>query len=176
MTPVNWLPELVLFSSYNGNWDVYVEVLYNYYSNDFIKSKPYFRGERLRVKRHPQYQGKDATFWHLIQEENNNSRIPNIQRCERIRWPKPIIENCDVPEIKIWENKRRGEKRICIWLEERNYLVVLAKRRNYILFWTAYPVDREHTKRKLTKEYKRYLRRLAPLSSNGTVTPSTRGR
>ena len=55
------------------------------------------------------------------------------------------------------------------------YLVVLAKRRDYILFWTAYPVLRDHRKKKLNKEYKEYLE-AGDAQKDGTVTPSTHGR
>lgn len=35
--------------------------------------------------------GKEATFWHMIQEGRiEEDRTPDIRRCERIRWPKPI--------------------------------------------------------------------------------------
>jgi len=69
-----------------------------------------------------------------------------------------------LPEIKIWENvRRRNEKRILLWFEAVEYLVVLAKRkdritgREYILPWTAYPVTRSHRKDKLQKEYENTL-------------------
>jgi hypothetical protein len=60
--------------------------------------------------------------------------------------------------LKIWENIRDGEKRVCIWLsfDIEDYLVVLAKRTGYLLFWTAYPLTYESTKRKLQKEYEAY--------------------
>ena len=48
---------------------------------------------------------------------------------------------------------RRGDRRVCLWLPVADYLIVLAKRPTYTLFWTAYPADREHTRRKLRKEY-----------------------
>ena len=54
--------------------------------------------------------------------------------------------------------KRKGEKRICIWFEDVEYLVVLALRKGYILLWTAYPVMRPHRKRKLQKEYAAYTK------------------
>ena len=80
--------------------------------------------------------------------------MPDMRRCERIRWPRPVIDHSGDEAIKIWENVRKGEKRICLWLEKEEYLVILAERRGYILLWTAYPVTQEHTKRKLRKEFK----------------------
>ena len=36
------------------------------------------------------------------------------------------------------------------------YLVVLEIRQDYALLWTAYPIERQHTKEKLLKEYEGY--------------------
>ena len=37
--------------------------------------------------------------------------------------------------------------------ELKDYLVILARRRGYILLWTAYPIKYDNMKRKLLKEY-----------------------
>lgn len=154
-----WLPPLVFFKDYGGNWDRYVEALYEFFKQDFVDSTPSFQGRKLALKRHPMAQGKEATFWHLISEGGNEEdRLPDLRRCERIRWPRPIIEHADESGIKVWGNRRKGEKRICIWFEAVEYLVVLAVRKGYILLWTAYPVTRSHRKRKLQKEYEAYLK------------------
>lgn len=153
----DWLPPFVLFSEYEGNWERYLEAIYNYFRRDFIDNRPSFRGRRLGLKKHPMEHGKEATFWHFIQEgPSEKDRIPDIRRCERIRWPKPVIENSDKPVIKIWENKRKSDKRILLWLEGQEYLVILAERREYLLPWTAYLVVEEHRKRKLQKEYEAF--------------------
>lgn len=126
---------------------------------DFVVSKPVFRGKRLGLKRHPLSQGKEATFWHMIQQGYREAdRIPDIRRCERIRWPKPIIEHDSDAAIKVWPNRRRSERRICLWFEQENYLVILSDRGSFVLPWTAYLVERPHQKRKLQKEYEEYYR------------------
>ena len=155
----HWLPPLVLFKDYGGNWNRYVEALYRYYKQDFADSSLSFRGIRVARKRRPFEQGKEATFWHLISEgKTEEERLPDLRRCERIRWPRPIIEHADEPVIKVWENKRKRETRICVWFEDVEYLVVLTARKGYVLLWTAYPVTRLHRKRKLQKEYEAYIK------------------
>lgn len=152
-----WLPEIIELNGFQGNWDSYLDHLYNVYIKDFIKSKPTYNGTPLAVKRHPQENGKDATFWHIISEgEIENERIPDLRRCERIAWPKPIIDNHNACALKIWKNKRKGETRVLLWFEEAEYLIVLTERNGYTLFWTAYPVIQEHSKRKLQKEFESY--------------------
>lgn len=157
MIQPNWLPPLVLLADYGGDWEAYQENLYIFFKEDFINSKPLFRGTKLSLKRHPLFQDKEATFWHITSEGITESeRTPDLRRCERIRWLRSIIENADDPTIKLWENQRKGETRICLWLEEQEYIVILAKRKDYILLWTAYLVTRTHQKQKLQREYEAY--------------------
>jgi hypothetical protein len=145
-----WLPPLVLFSDYGGNWNAYLEAIYDWFKQDFIDTKPVFRGKRLGLKRYPLSQGKEATFWHMTSEGNvEDDRIPDFRRCERIRWPKPVIENNHDPVIKVWRNQRKKEERICLWFVQEDYLVILADRGEYILPWTAYMVKQPHQQRKL---------------------------
>ncbi len=181
MNSVEWLPDLVCLEDYGGNWHKYLEVLYDFYKEDFINSKPVFRGKRLWVKKHPLLNGKEVTFWHIIQEgENEDERIPDLRRCVRIRWSKPIVEHSEGSEIRVWDNERHTKKgvqrNICIWFEQVEYLVVLRKRTGYILFWTGYPVTEKHRKWKLEKEYQRYKNKQAPPVKDDAVTPSTHGR
>lgn len=158
MTPPIWLPPLVLFNDYGGNWEAYLEAVYSIFKADFIDSKPTFKGMGFNLKRHPLFQDKEATFWHVTSEGSQETeRIPDFRRCERIRWLRPIIENANDPAIKVWENERKGEKRICLWLEAEEYFVVLAKREGYMLLWTAYLVKQVHRKQKLQKEYEAYI-------------------
>lgn len=158
-TPPGWPPSLVLFGDFGGDWEAYLDAIYDHFKQDFVDNKPVFQGRRLGLKRHPLTYDKEATFWHMIQEGGNeDDRIPDLRRCERICWIKPIIEGVGGDEIKVWWNQRNSEKRICLWYEKENYLVVLADRGNYILPWTAYLVNQPHRQRKLQKEYEAYLK------------------
>lgn len=149
-----WLPDLVLFADYRGEWPIYLEALYRCFEDDFIRSKPVFRGETLALKRHPVIQGKEATFWHIISEgDQEEERLPDLRRCERVRWPRPVIDHSTDPIVKVWTNERRGDKRICLWFADQEYLIVLARRNHYLLLWTAYPVTERHRKQKLQKEF-----------------------
>lgn len=149
-----WLPELVLFEDYQGNWERYLETIYVLFCDDFVRSKAVFKGRRLGLKRHPVIQGKEATFWHMVSEGSvEGDRLPDLRRCERIRWPKPVIEHDNAPEIKIWSEKKKGNKRIHIWFEAEGYLVVLDDRKDFILPWTAFYVKYDHQRRKYNKRW-----------------------
>ena len=130
---------------------------------DFIDSRPFYNGKRVGLKRYPLSQGKEATFWHFISEgSSEKDRIPDMRRCERIRWPRPIIEHSGERVLKVWKNRRNGETRICLWLEAEEYLVILAERKDHVMPWTAYMVDKDHRKQKLQKEYDEYWRGKRP--------------
>lgn len=153
----DWLPPLILLSDFGGDWALYEEALYGIFRKDFLETKIYFRGQPLGLKRHPLSGGKEATFWHLTSEGSIEAeRIPDLRRCERISWPRPIIEHADDPAVKVWENERNRERRACLWVEEEDYLVVLALRKGYVLPWTAYMVREEHRKRKLRREHEAF--------------------
>ena len=156
----HWLPPLVLLSDCEGDWSRYLDVLYSHFASAFLRTRPHFRGQGLGLKRHPLWEGKEATFWHMISEGRDEAtRQPDLRRCERIRWPRAVIENFNDLAVKVWETTRRNESRICLWLEAQEYLVVLAERQGYLLPWTVYMVTRSHRKLKFQKEFERWKRK-----------------
>jgi hypothetical protein len=158
------LPDLLLLSDYGGDYHTYMEAVYAVFEADFVKSKPEFRGKKLRLKYHPETHGKAYTFYHMTHEGNDEAnRQPDLRRCERMPWARPAIENCDAWQLKVWRQVRNGKDRICIWIElagEPDYFVVLDDRKDYILPWTAFVLQYNHEKRKKQKEYEEYLKTL----------------
>ncbi len=154
-----WLPALVLLEDYGGQWERYLEAVYNCFVNDFIWSKPYYRNKRCGYKRYPVSNGKEFTFWHLISEGKvEEERTPDIRRCERIKWPRPIIEKDDSEKILIWSERINKENRIHLALPDFSYVVVLADRRQYVLLWTAFFIERHHRREKMKKRYEKALK------------------
>ena len=153
------LTPLVYLSDYKGNFTSYQNAVYEHFKADLISSKAFFQGNTISLRRNPEFQGREYSFWHITSGGNvEDERLPDLRRYERIRWIRPIIENAEDSAIKQWENKRSGEPRICLWLEEEDYLVILAPRKNYILLLTAYMTDRDETRRKIRKEYTQSLK------------------
>ena len=157
MSLPGWLPPLEELKAYGGDFSRYLEAIYQIFCADFVESKTVFEGKRLGLKRHPVIQGKEATFWHMISEGAVEAdRLPDFRRFERIRWPKPFIENAADPALKVWRESRKGSTRVHIWFSEAQCLVVLDERETYILPWTAYPVDQIHEQRKLERRWEKY--------------------
>lgn len=156
------LPELVLLEDYGGNYELFIQAVYAVFQRDFVKYKTKFRGEELRLKWHPIYQDKAYTFYHMTHKgEDEQNREPDLRRCERMPWAKPVIENCDAWNLKIWPQIRKGSNRLCIWLdleEEPDYVIILDVRKDYKLLWTAFVLEYEHEKRKKQKEYEEWFK------------------
>lgn len=159
-----WLPDLMPLSDFKGNWNEYLDALHAVFEEDFVKSKPKWLNKRVGLKRHPEYDGKSATFWHMISEgSTEEDRTPDFRRCERIRWPRPMMEEHDeLPpdaskaRLIWWAEQRRNETRILLSFEDFSYVMIVSDRGEYVLPWTAYAVEREHQQQKLKRRYEEF--------------------
>lgn len=157
------LPDIIELNEFGGNFEDYCEAVYEIFKKDFVDSKPIYRGTKLRLKWHPEFQGRAYTFYHMTHFGNvEDERIPDFRRMERIAWPKPIIDDSQHQYLKVWRNIRRGlggtKERILILHEEEGYLVVLDDRGDYILPWTAYYLRSPKEVGKKLKEYEDYIK------------------
>ena len=150
-------PPLETLEDYAGDFRSWFEAVYDLFVDDFVRSKPSFKGTRVNTKAYPLTEGKNRTFFHITHEgADEQARLPDTRRMERIRYPGFFIRNSPHSELLIWENERGTERRILIFHEAEGYLVVLSKRADYVLLWTAYLVEQPHRKRKLIQEYEAY--------------------
>ena len=112
----------------------------------------------MRCRRDPIYDGKEAGFWHCVSEgASEEQRLPDLRRCERIRWIRTVIEHANDESVDHWTNRRGADTRHLIWWNE-SFLVVLAERTRrrdgfqYFQLITAYCTTEEHRKKKLRKD------------------------
>ncbi|WP_165221405.1 hypothetical protein [Aquisphaera insulae] len=155
----SWLPGLWRMADAGNDWTHYIEQTYSRFRRDFIESQPQFRGVFVRCRRDPiDEDGKEVGFWHCVTEgPEEELRIPDLRRCERIAWIRPIIEHSTEVGIDVWENRNRGETRILLWYCEEFLIVLAARERRrdgfrYYQLITAYLTVEEHRKRKLRRE------------------------
>ena len=150
--PPDWVPQLILMADYGHSFPPYIEAVYAIFRQAFIATQPQFQGRWVRCRRDPIYDGKEAGFWHCTSEgQQEDERIPDIRRCERIRWLRAVIENHTDDRIDVWHNELRGDMRYSLWFNEE-YLIVLGDRRHTWQLITAFTTDQEHRRRKLRKE------------------------
>lgn len=162
------LPSLVLFEDYKNDYELYIDKVYSHFQTDFLYSYPIFRYDpsEIHINSRPYEKDKEFTFWHIVSEgKTEEERTINIRRCERICFPKFLIENYDSVCCKIWEKdvlaKKSREKRIHISNEDFSFIIVLSKlnksspifKRTLI---TAFYVEREYQRKKYESDYLRY--------------------
>ncbi len=155
------IPEIIELDNFDGNYEKYEEAVYLSYKTTFEGQEFFWGNKRIAHKKHPMYKEKPGTFWHIISNgEDEANRIPDLRRYERVAWPAHILGYCVhyCDKILTWKNIRKGKTRILIWCKEIEYLVVLDERKDFCIFWTAYPVTYRHTKEKLQKEYDEYVK------------------
>ncbi|MGL5981568.1 MAG: hypothetical protein ACRCZY_11990 [Phocaeicola sp.] len=153
------LPDLITLSQFDNDYPTFLEAVYALFKRDFVDNKPVFRGIRLGLKKHPMSLGKEATFWHMTSEgEDEQNREVDINRMERVEWPAPLINHSEHSYLKVWENKRGSKENILILHEAEGYLVILRKVKDYLLPWTAYSIDYPNRKARLLKEYEDYIK------------------
>src|SRR5438132_14165658 len=97
---------------FDGDWNRYEETVYEAFLNTFVRVDIRFCGLRVKAQYRPETRGKGFSFWHTISsapEKTNrdeNDRIPDIRRCERISWISWMIENANEEGFCWWENER----------------------------------------------------------------------
>lgn len=145
-------PELLPFE---GQWNEYEDRVYEAFLDSFVRVEVRFRGVRVKAQYRPETRGKGFSFWHVISEapdrnnRNEEDRVPDLRRCERIRWIAWAIENASngTEGFSWWENRRWGDQRVVIWAERWDFAVVLAKRRDYYVLKTAFYGLKPHRRR-----------------------------
>ena len=93
-----WLPKIIAFEDFKGNWDLYNNELYKMFIYDFITNPLYFNNKEVKVRTNPKQNNYEHAFIHLTYESmkdgiNVNDRIPDFRRGERISWNRKIIES-----------------------------------------------------------------------------------
>ena len=150
-------PDLLCFE---GDWQAYEDRIYQAFLESLVYATVSFRGWRVNARRHPETKGKSYGFWHVISEapqsnnRNEGERIPNLRRCERIRWIAWAIEQADkgADDFSWWENRRGREVSVVIWAERLDFVVVLARRREYYLLKTAFCELKPHRRESFKRE------------------------
>jgi len=152
-----WLPPIMPYSGITAELDDYLETLYTQFKQDFIYTYPTFNGHRVTVRAYPKEEDKEQAFFHLTTEGvDNRNRTYDFSRCERIAWPKPIIEHAH--ELRVWEGTRqtkaRLSPRVYIATPSFDYLVTLEPKENgtYTLI-TAFYIQYKHSREKKEAEY-----------------------
>lgn len=153
------MPPLILLDEYDGDFGRYLEAVYAIFKRDFVDSRPSLQNKRFALKKYPLEFGKEHTFYHITHEgHDEESRTPDMRRMERVAFPRVMIDNIQNSKLKVWVKRINNADRIHILHEEERYIVVLESHPEYILLWTAYYIEYNHTLRKKISEYENYIK------------------
>ena len=144
-------------TDFGNDWDVYLEELYRIYLAEIVNGKLTLNDLPIRAQFRPMTHDRGFGFWHLISTgDAEEERVPNLRRCERVRWISWVIRNVKTnDDILWWENRRGSNTHVVLWFRAEKFAVILAKRKDYYLLKSAYPVRSEREK-SFKKECKRY--------------------
>lgn len=149
------LPEKVLRIEHPDD-AAFVAACYAFFRADFVDDAPQFRATRMGLKRLPIRDGKEATFHHMTTTGNGEAnRTLDVDRSERIRWARPIIENETDTDLRVWTERVRGDNRIHLWHHTDDYVVVISERNGYFVPWTAFCVNYANYRNKLERRWRR---------------------
>lgn len=148
------IPDLLMLSHHNGDVEIYLEAVYQVYLSEIVNGRLSFLGLPIRCQYKPAYNNKHFGFWHLVSTgKNEEDRIVDFRRCERVGWISFVLQNAyDYSNIHCWENERFGNTHIVLWMHRSQFLVILARRKDYLVLKTAYLVMGDYKIKRLEKE------------------------
>ena len=150
------LPEIIHTNRFTNERDLLTHAQ-NIFIHDFIEYPPELNHTRVLTRTDKTKNGYYRTFWHIVTEGDHteNDKV-DLNRLEKLQWINPIIDGQPDSDWWIWETKRKKDDRILIYSKKYRYLIVIDKRKDNVVFWTAYPITYDHVERKLEKEYLQY--------------------
>ena len=171
-----WIPPLEPIDNL-VEWAAYEDKLYEIFRQEFILSRPIFRGLPVKIRATPKWNSREESFWHLTCRDYSHKagtpefRDPDIERSSRIHWARAFIENYDkcvipcifYPEcggVYIWNGSHkpkngRPRTRTKLFLEEESYLLVLEDREDHYQLITAHVITEEWSLKSIKREMKK---------------------
>lgn len=143
------LPSLVQVSDYNAS--EYIDKIYEIFVNEVVNGNLSFLGLPISCPWHPPYDSKHFSFWHLISESSDSNRVeqdrvPDMRRCERIKWIAYVINNASNKQLVwCWEKdiktSRGKSKHIHLYFHEERYMVILRRKNVRFEIVTTFTVE-----------------------------------
>ena len=171
MNNCNYIPQPIALEDFNGDWHLYLNAIYEVFKQDFLTSPVVFNNKIVSIITEAIFDGKERSFWHIISDEHkgtpkcDKNRIPNLERCSKIVWVKPLITDLNsCKHYKVWVqfHDKTNRNRYFIWCTNIDYLVILEDRKSFFKLITAYPV-RKSKKVQLNNHYEQYIKTKTPV-------------
>jgi len=160
-----WLPPLMELAAYGGNWQQYIDAVYAVFYGDFIARRARYGSREILFLGYDGQllDGKERRFWHCVTEGNiEEDRVPDLRRCERVPWMRPVIENASDVPVDVWvEDQGRKGLRPHLWVNEE-YLIVLERlwKGDFRLITTFHTLE-DHQVRKYRRRRDEWIKKNA---------------
>jgi hypothetical protein len=168
---LDWLPEMASVDPWT---ETTYEMLYQIFCKDIRDS--YLKYGNFDVWIFQEMEdGKEKIFWHLTSRDNKHEKIPrrkkkflqanleyseyerfpDLRRCERLPWIKPLIEHPIKPKVLAWDYEE-GDNTIktYIWIRDCDFVVIMKKfpngKRRLI---TSFYVDSQYKRDDFERKY-----------------------
>ena len=153
----DWLPNIIEYASFNGEYQKFFDETYRKLIDDFYKEHVFLDKRPVHLLPDEADDGRLKIYWHIGGDDGNSlNKELDTRRIEKIPWIKAIIENYMAPEVRVWRVDAKGGTRLCLWLTSEDYIVVLKERRLKLLLITAYtPLTKGH-EIELEEQYRKY--------------------
>lgn len=172
-----WLPDLICVDPWVGGDGGTYDQLYAVFQRDFVHSHPCYDGREVWY--FPDMDdGKEEVFWHLTTREERPkpvprrmrhvvptppaqlARYPDLRRCERLPWVRPLIEHAAWAEVLAWDYlEGDGATKTYVWLKDWDFVVIMKKypdcKRRLI---TSFYVDSDYKQQDLERKYLNRIR------------------
>lgn len=146
----DWLPEILKVIPWGAQT---YEMLYRVFCKDIRDSNLKYDNRDVWFFRDQKEDGKEKLFWHLTTRKpkpepiprrkkrfypagqthatDESERLPDMRRCERLIWVKPLIEKPSDPDVLAWDYEEgNGDIMTYVWIKAHRFLVLMKKMRN----------------------------------------------
>jgi hypothetical protein len=170
------LPEMAIVYPWTSTT---YEMLYKIFCRDIRDHIPQYMGHNVWIYRDME-DGKEILFWHLTTRTSKQKmiprrklkfypdnqvcsepeRLPDLRRCERLPWVKPLIERSSEPEVLSWDYEECDLTiKTYIWVKDYDFVVIMkkysdGKRRLITSFYVDENYKRDDFKRKYENRIK----------------------
>lgn len=183
----DWLPEQATVNPWTAGT---YGLLYAIFCRDIRDYDLRYDGNAVWIFREME-DGKEKVFWHLTsrnakrqkiprrkqrfyprgQQYIEAERLPDLRRCERLPWIRPLIENPSKAAVLAWDYEEGDQTtKTYVWLKDRDFVVIMKKypdgRRRLI---TSFYVDKASTRKDFERKYAGRIQQKGPAQ---TADPS----
>lgn len=136
----------------NGAWNDILARLYAHFDECFnCDPKPRVCGKPIVYDPRKIDDGKEEGFWHVVTRGKGEDRLFDTERARRICWIKPLLENQIQGVSRFAYTEGNGTVKLYFWIEQEDYVLILAERPRVVSLVTAFFIDQQWLKDDLAK-------------------------